>query len=274
MTLTLRNLIRQLLPRRLLAVYRWIRYERNIALRRAKVLLWNSYWRKVRGRRIVLVTFADGVKFTSQRLVGEATQLNFFDAIIAHSSATLGSDFTNRFKEHLKIERGYGLWAWKPYVILQTLNSMSPGDVVFYADAGCGVAPDAVARLQELVNVLMTSPETIMLADECDYRIRNWTKAEAIHHFGFANRDDVLDSKMWEAGRIALQNTPFNRTLLQLWYDAASELRLIDDSPSNCDEYVGFREHRHDQSILNLLMIDNVPLAGLERVFLALRLRE
>lgn len=242
--------------------------------RRAKVLFWNSYWRKVRGRRIVLVTFADGVKFTSQRLVGEATQLNFFDAIFAHSSATLGEDFTSQFSEHLKIERGYGLWAWKPYVILRTLNSMSPGDVVFYADAGCSVAPDAVARLQEFVNVLMASPKTIMLADECDYRIRNWTKAEAIHHFGFANRDDVIDSKMWEAGRIALQNTPLNRVLLQRWLDAASVLRLIDDSPSNCDEYVGFREHRHDQSILNLLMIDNVPLAGLERVFLALRLRE
>jgi hypothetical protein len=241
---------------------------------RTRVLCSNFCRRRIKRRKVVFVTFADGNKFTSWRLASETSELDFFDSIIEYSANTLGPDFRSQFAEHLKIDRGYGLWAWKPYVILQTLSSLNLGDVLFYADSGCTVATQALYSLQELLNTLMSSPDRIMLADDgSDYRIRSWTKAELIKHFGFATRNDLLNKKMWEAGRIALQNTSQNRLLVQQWCDAASQLRLIDNSPSSCDEHDGFLEHRHDQSILNLLLAEKAPLAGLERVFYATRLK-
>lgn len=258
------------------ALTRILRSQQRISrlYTRVRVLSGNFYWRRVRKRKVVFVTFADGTKFTSCRLANEIRKLNFFDSIFEHSAATLDPDFLGRFAEHLTIEKGYGLWAWKPYVILQTLRSSNPDDIIFYADSGCTVSTEALYRLEESLHILMSSPDRIMLADDgSDYRIRSWTKAELISHFGFANRIDLLSRKMWEAGRVALLNTSENRNLIERWCDTAAQLRLIDDSPSSCEEHVDFREHRHDQSILNLLLAEAVPLAGLERVFYATRLK-
>jgi hypothetical protein len=256
--------------RRLRKLKQWI----TRACTHAQVSFGNLYWRKVRKRKIVFVTFADGKKFTSDRIADETRKLEFFDSIVEHSADTLGPNFTCRFSEHLKIERGYGLWAWKPYVILQTLDLLEQGDVVFYADSGCSVAGVAAETLKVVLNTLRQAPDRIMVADdEFGYSIRTWTKAEVIDHLKIAVHDSALDGRMWSANRIALQNTPQNRMLIERWCDLASILRLIDDSASNCKEHPGFREHRHDQSILNLLMIGTAPLTGLERAFFATRLK-
>jgi hypothetical protein len=39
------------------------------------------------------------------------------------------------------IARGYGLWIWKPYILIDALGQCAPGDYVIYLDAG--VAPVA-----------------------------------------------------------------------------------------------------------------------------------
>ena len=47
------------------------------------------------------------------------------------------------------------------------------------------------------------------------------------------------------------------RSLIDEWYNISCDYHLIDDSPSIISNHNEFREHRHDQSILSLLIKKN-----------------
>jgi hypothetical protein len=70
-----------------------------------------------------------------ERTKREAEKLHIFDEVIAYSPADLGTDILNC--EAMQHKRGGGYWAWKPYIICLTLQTMNEGDIVVYCDAGC-----------------------------------------------------------------------------------------------------------------------------------------
>jgi hypothetical protein len=226
-------------------------------------------------RRAVFVTFADGNVFKSERLQNEILQTRFFDAIHAYSATSLGADFYETFSAHVRHPRGFGYWCWKPYVIQKVLYGLNDGDLLVYADSGCTVCQNASQVLDRILLQLLKSKDAIVVAHnkECDNPIVEWTKADLLDHFGYLQNRDVLNSRQWEAGRLAMIKSAPILDLMNRWCDLASNLHLIDDSPSEFLEHAEFREHRHDQSILSLLLLHHSVSPGLEAVFDATRLR-
>jgi hypothetical protein len=225
-------------------------------------------------RRIVFVTFADGQRFTTDRLVAEVSALDIFDEVVGYGPAMLSKQFVTRYGEHLKHPRGLGFWVWKPQVLLQAFEKLGQGDIVVYADAGCTVLPQSGPVLKSLLLEVSESSAGMMATlNPVPFITRQWTKADLLAHFGWQRDERVLDSRLIEAGRLALVRSEENTSMIEQWLDIAADLHLIDDSPSIVPNASGFIEHRHDQSIFSLLIRNREVLTGLERVFDTTRLR-
>jgi hypothetical protein len=160
--------------------------------------------------KTIFLTFADGISFTSDRIVKQASAIGFFDRIIAHSRTTLGNDFLHRFRTHLQHQRGYGFWSWKPSIIAETLETMKDGDFLVYADSGCTFSDYARVALEDILLVYIKQSHAFYLPDDSnkDHLISQWTKADVLSHFGYLNDRKVLNTRLWEAGRLGIFKSP------------------------------------------------------------------
>jgi hypothetical protein len=267
----IKNYLRQQIPpivvelrRRYLTNHPIKRFIRNLALKRYRCR-----------HKTVFLTFADGIVFNSDRIVKQAESTSFFDTILAYSSATLGQDFQTKYASHLKQKRGYGYWCWKPYIIFQTLRTMHTGDLLVYADSGCTLSDYAKTALEDMILENRRSSIPLFVANDSnfDHTIAQWTKADLLEYFGVRYNAEVLNRRMWEAGRLGIFAHPNTLELLEKWCEVAEQMSLIDDSPSTLSESPAFREHRHDQSIFNLLLNLCPFSSGIENALYATRLR-
>jgi hypothetical protein len=66
--------------------------------------------------------------------------------------------------------------------------------------------------------------------------------------------DEIKNSIQYQSGIIIVKKTSLTTYLANDWYSIACNYHLIDDSPSVYQNDPSFREHRHDQSVLSLLI--------------------
>ena len=82
--------------------------------------------------------------------------------IFGVSEQDLSPEFRLRFKDYLTPEhRGFGYYAWKPQIVLQTLELLQDGDKVHWIDSGCHLNPAGSQRLQELFAMTVEAPSGI-----------------------------------------------------------------------------------------------------------------
>jgi hypothetical protein len=143
-----------------------------------------------------------------------------FDRAVSFGPGDIDAEFAARNRGILQQKRGNGYWLWKPYFIVRTLESLAPGNWLFYCDAGAHF----VAPIEPLLDVSRHDCQDVIVF-ELPYPERRWTKRDAFV---------LLDCDRPEF---------------------AEEERLLTDRPNQCGlpNYRGFQEHRHDQSLLSLL---------------------
>ena len=108
----------------------------------------------------VLVTFTDSrMKTARRRLCRQAKEMQVYTDIFGASEKDLNPEFRQRFKDYLTPEhRGFGYYAWKPQIVLQTLDRLQDGDQVHWIDSGCHLNPAGRQRLQELFAMTAEAP--------------------------------------------------------------------------------------------------------------------
>ena len=87
--------------------------------------------------KVFLVSYAtDRFESVRRDLNSSAIEMGISN-ILSYSPDDLhGSTFYQLNREILDAECGAGYWAWKPYFILEALEHLKEGDVLFYCDAG------------------------------------------------------------------------------------------------------------------------------------------
>ena len=155
---------------------------------------------------------------------------------------------------------GGGWWFWKSVVILEELEALQDGDLLFYADN------DQLAlwmsALSDFLWYMMEHPQY-------DWALPRWgggcteevfTKYDVfVAHCGSANIDrtqlrKAFHSTQFEAGIHVIRNSPKTRQFARQWKSMTINYHAISDEPSYLPNYAGFQEHRRDQSLLNLLI--------------------
>lgn len=173
-----------------------------------------------------------------------------FDAVIKYRVEHIDSEFYNKNKHILNLERGAGCWLWKPYFIKKTMiERMNEDDILFYCDAG----HKFYNSIDHLIPLMENTKEK-MLATKTGQIQKKYTKRDAFYYMNCDN-EIFHNLEQIQAGFLLLKKNKFTLNFINEWLEYAQDYRLITDSPNECglqnfDEFV---DHRHDQSIFSIL---------------------
>lgn len=181
-----------------------------------------------------------GYKFMSDRLKGIVEQwgISFMDYDRIWLENT---KFYGYHKHLLDQPRGNGYWAWKPYIMLDAINK---SDTVIYLDSS--VVPQSKEAIMEIVEATKDVGSI-----ETEFINREWTKRECFRNMNCDEEKYWNANQVW-AGVVVAKRS--GREILSEWFCHCSGFFTVSDTPSE-DNFEGFKEHRHDQSILTNILI-------------------
>lgn len=169
-------------------------------------------------------------------------------------------EFAEKNKEILQAggTRRKMCYLWKPYFIQKALSSINDGDWLIYMDGGNFYYRNSVRDtiyFMEKHNLDMAGSRT------GEYKESDWTKRDVFVALDL-DREPYISQKQCRAGFLILKKNQKTVRLIDEWLQYCQNYNLITDCPNiyGKDNYEGFCEHRHDQSILSLLMWrDHIP---------------
>ena len=200
------------------------------------------------------ITFGGGSKNfidAGKRLIKQAQSIDLFDETILYTDSWLQkhNDFWSKHSKFVKNnKRGYGYWIWKPYITKYTMDNMKNGDILLYLDCGCEIDKKNKNKLNNYLNKVK---KLYIITSSTGCLTKYWTKMDL---FLYLDAKSYADKIQRAAGAVIYYVCDKTRKLVNEWYDTACNYDLIDDTPSIHNNYSGFKEHRHDQSIFNLLV--------------------
>jgi len=218
--------------------------------------------------RKFFVTYGDKrFRKAKKLIIKEAKKLNIFDEVISFSEKDLPPYITA--SPLFAFERGGGYWIWKPYIVHHVLSKkMKEGDILVYVDSGCQVNPseqwDYYFNLMKDHNGIFFSyheqkgyrwkefgfPESL--------KIGSWTKQIAINAFAPFSEGGALFEKNEMLSGFLFVKKDKKQQFTEEWLKTMliyPEL-VIDDLyiEKLKHTYPDYQEHRHDQTLLTLLV--------------------
>lgn len=168
------------------------------------------------------------------------------------------TDFYLENKEVLDHDETGGLWAWKPYVILDAIKKTQEGDFIIYCDRKDMFSPG-------LFNYIVKNLEK----DECCMLLlgnsinKHYTKRDTFILMD-CDEEDYWNSRQLEAGFSVWKSCDQSIKILNEYLKYCLDYRIVSGDTSNLGEdFDGFVEHRYDQSILtNIAIREGLPVGG------------
>lgn len=213
-------------------------------------------------------TFADSRMGKSlKRVKSQVKESGYFDEIYINNEEDLDNDFKELFKDKLvKGSRGYGYWAWKPQIVLQTLKNMEEGNLLLYMDAGCHFNKNGLERLNYYFKRVKSSKNGLLVfQEEKDSEDKNleilygttekfFTKGDLFDYFKVRNDEYFYNTGQIAATAFFIKKCEESEKIIKLWLMIfENNFSLADNTESVSPNFDGFIEHRHDQSIFSIL---------------------
>ena len=199
---------------------------------------------------IYLVTYGEGdVYIANMKVLAESALNNCVDVVYMYRKEHLDKTFVEKNQKILEAARGAGYWLWKPYIVLKTMEQIPENSIIVYLDSGAKIIHPLDRFINELGN------DDILLLDNPPYLNKDHVKRDLLIFMNMDNHK-VRNTGQLSAGIFVMRNTEHSREFVRKWLEIGEMGWTIDDSPSS-DEYPEFEAHRHDQSILSLLSIQN-----------------
>jgi hypothetical protein len=188
------------------------------------------------------------------RLCNQARKIELFDEIKGITDNDLRND-TSFWEKHgdfiINNQRGFGYWLWKPYIIQKELANMSYGDVLVYCDSGNEINYHA---REEFITLINSINDKQLIATDAEEHIKKWNKRDLLNLLNMDNEETLKHSQHQAGASMYVKNDTI-MNFVKEWYSLCENYHNIDDSPSNLPNYPEFIEHRHDQSVFDLLSI-------------------
>lgn len=175
---------------------------------------------------------------------------NHVDSCQNHSLMSLPEDWKREHGIRLGT-LGVGYWRWKPYTILRRLEAMDEGEVLLHADYDLILGPN----LHNLFCLGQNVARGVAAFHFPCLTDRAWTKAEAAQSLNASAR--VLDTAQIYAGLLVLRKTAGSMRFVKEWLRLSLQdgpPNLISDDHDTRRQDRGFMHHRHDQSLLSILV--------------------
>ncbi len=202
-----------------------------------------------------LVNYATNRFFKAQKRLNKSARKFGIDHSLSFTDKDiLQTEFYQKNKQILNQERGGGYWLWKPYIILQALEQAEDGDVVIYSDSGAEI----IASLQPLVDLCLSRNGLIFFQVPCYTKTfvnKSWTKRDCFILMEADNKAFHQASQVAGSPSLFVKNKT-NIDFVRQWLSYCEDPRIITDQPNTCGKknYPEFYDHRHDQSVLSILV--------------------
>lgn len=217
-------------------------------------------------RKNMFITYGcERFAVSKSRILYEAENTEYFETVRAYVPTDvfdiLEAKGAHETLEVMRMPRGGGYWIWKPIVIHAALSELNEGDVLVYADAGC-VVHNEPQRIQEDLQAIRDDPIGISHCGTRGGFRKNRNRMDVTKAMLKDADADVIkdflehhtDGEEFEANRLVICKKPNSVSFVNQWMDVAlRNPRWFTDDPSDMENHPDFIEHRHDQSIYNLL---------------------
>lgn len=173
--------------------------------------------------------------------------------VIIFNKRDIDREFVEKNKNILNCKRGGGYWLWKPYIINEVLKKVNHDDIVFYLDSKYYFFDN----LSNLYSDYMTNNDILVWKNKPNGSpnfMKHWCKMDVITKYNMVDkvfRENVDDC--W-AGAIIVKKTDNTVMYIQEWLDMSCNYEDITDSKSKMRNSHLFIEHRHDQSLLSIVI--------------------
>jgi hypothetical protein len=165
----------------------------------------------------------------------------------------------------LKEKRGGGLWLWKPYIILEELEKNDDSEFVLYYDVGRGAGNRLPKDLTTLIDWAAKGSGAVPGVYVPQYGPNSWWTKRDAFVLMHCDGQQYADTPQVQATFSLWRKNCECKEFVFLWLGYCRDRRIISDDNNICgfDNYDGFIQHRHDQSILTLLCIrENLKAIG------------
>lgn len=200
---------------------------------------------------IQAITYCDEAFAKSARLnAWTAVHVGRASAARIYTVQDIDADYYQKHQDIFSQPRGAGYWLWKPYVILKALEELEWNDYLMYADAGVLYCSPVLPMKQQLEK----DGQDIYFASNF-WTSAYWTKRDA-YVLMDCDTPEYYSAQDVAAGYMLIRKTPEAIQFIRQWQSYMEDSRILTDLPSTCGkpELPQFREHRHDESILMLLV--------------------
>jgi hypothetical protein len=158
-------------------------------------------------------------------------------------------------------ERGSGFWAWKPFIIQKSLESLPDGEVLLYCDVGRKYPYVFLEhRLDPYVKWMNDHSQDILPGVLIPWKgsMETWTKRDAFIGTDM-DRPEIREASPIQASFSFWRASQTSRAFVAEWLSLCCQRRLVSDDPSadGTPETLAFCGHRHDQSLMTLCCLKN-----------------
>jgi hypothetical protein len=198
---------------------------------------------------IHFISFADSkFKNTLIRIGQEAINSGFFDRVTTFDETFLDEKTLNYCYSN---GRGFGYWSWKSYIVHEYLEKLNYGDILVYSDAGNTININGKEVFKSYIDFLLKDYNDSIFF-QMGHIEKTWSKMDAID---FLDSYDLLETGQISACSFLIKKTDRTVSLIKTWRDICyNHKNLIDDTESKIKNDETFLDHRHDQSIISIIV--------------------
>jgi hypothetical protein len=197
-----------------------------------------------------LVNFADK-KFKAAQHFNSKTGIAVgkFESVFEYDDTSIDPFFYSLNEKILNQSKGFGYWLWKPYIIKNTLQKISDGEVLLYSDSASFFISD-VRELEKLPTLFKQD----IIPFELDWPESMYTKRDTFTMLGVDGLG-YESSNQRLASFILIRKSDFSVNFINEYLYYSCNEQILTDLPNICGlpNFNNFVEHRHDQSIFSLL---------------------
>ncbi len=202
------------------------------------------------GSEVQHVTFAAGdrVHFANAHACARRALLLGVKGSLILSPSDVQEAYTNAYPKALNPEtqRGFGFWRWKPLVLQHVIASAEETPWVLYTDAGV-----LVKNLRAIIQRAERANCDVLRFDN-SHNNRSHMSAECADALGVTEAE--MEEIQINSAVLLVRRNAAVRTLLRRWVDEMRNPHAVEDPDGKQGQHADFRDHRHDQAVLSVLM--------------------
>ncbi|EKX42848.1 hypothetical protein GUITHDRAFT_140982 [Guillardia theta CCMP2712] len=192
------------------------------------ILHWNK---NARPYKLLVSYGTEAFQDSLKTLAATAISIGGVDGVKMFGPQHLNQDFTSANSRIFNQRKGAGLWLWKPYLINQSLHTLSEGDLLMYADAQLTFVSSAtplfdIAEAEELGIV------SFGMAQHKEYV---YTKEEVL--FALNCTEECRFSGQRAATFIVFRVCESSKEFVRQWLTLSQNYSLISDEENGAQQH-------------------------------------